>query len=114
MTYGYNKSIIGLIDVTLNMMFKDTHYIKVSKKLCNNICTLIVKTLINIFNDEFKTLNNLKLIFNSLITIAEILKTEVYIGVNSENGFFQYYRKIEYVTFQKWRAYKDSTSKNTK
>jgi hypothetical protein len=49
-----------------------------------------------------------------LITIAEILKTEVYIGVNSENGFFQYYRKIEYVTFQKWRAYKDSTSKNTK
>lgn len=102
MTYGYNKSIIGLIDVTYNLMFKDTPYIKAAKKYCKEICTLIIKVLINLFNEEFKTLNNLKLIFNSFISLAEILKSEVYISVNGLSGFYQYYRKIEYVSFQKW------------
>lgn len=113
MTYGYNKSLISLIDTTNKHLsltvFKDNKNVCTSyyiKNEVNKISSLIIKELLSYFNNEFKTLSNLKLIFNSLIIISKLLKCFVYITTNNfENGgFSQYYLKMEYVSFQKWRA----------
>jgi hypothetical protein len=110
MTYGYNKSIIGLIAETNKYLalsiFKDSKNVCTSysiKNAVNNISSLIVKELLLNFNNEFKPLSNLKLIFNTLIIISKLLKCAVYITTNNlENGgFSQYYLKMEYVSFRK-------------
>lgn len=105
MTYGYNKSLVGLIEFTYNYLFVDTTYIKISKILCKKIAAYIINLLINKFNNEFKTLKNLKLIFNSLISISKNISHPVYISIDNENGFHQYYIKVEYITFRKWRSF---------
>jgi hypothetical protein len=110
MTYGYNKSLIGLIDTTNKHLaltiFRDNKNVCTSfdiKNEVNKISSLIIKLLLSDFNNEFKTLSNLKLIFNSLVIISKLLKCFVYITTNNlqNGGFSQYYLKMEYVTFQK-------------
>lgn len=107
MTYGYNKSILELIKTTYNYLFLDYFELKnasVSYELkfkCNKLVSLILKILLNKFNEEFKTLDNLKLIFNTLISLSRYLLIPVYISIDNITGFYQNYLKMEYVSFQK-------------
>ena len=103
MTYGYNKGIPGLIQITYEKIFKNTWFIEVSKLLLNKIITQIIVKLLNIFNTEIDTLKNLKLIFNGLISLSYLLEQPLYISIDNQTGFYQYYTELETFSFRKWK-----------
>lgn len=114
MVYGYNKSIIGLIDDTYNYIFiknKDQFLDnKVLFKYYNNIVALIIKFLLLRFNEKFNKVNKLKQIFSKVLSLSNLFDVPVYITINDlkefqKEGFYQYYYDIEYERMHQRRYY---------
>lgn len=103
MTYGYNKGLPGLISYTYNTMFYNTLLLDASNKMCNKLCTIIVTKLIKLFNEEIDSLKYLKLLFNGLISLSYYIKEPIFISLNNNNGFYQYYTELEKFSFLKWK-----------
>lgn len=100
MTYGW---IPGLIQITFEKIFKNTWFVVVSKLLLNQIITKIVTKLISLFNTEIETLANFKLLLNGLISLSYILEQPLYISIDNETVFYQYYTELDTYSFLKWK-----------
>jgi hypothetical protein len=111
MTYGYNKSIIEIIKDTEKLLFKSNYNIKLSNNVLKwnrKITTIIIKVLLNIFNNEYKGLKSLRLLFSTLGCLSNYLSEPIYINVSSKNdlnSFYQYYYIEKFIKIQKWFTY---------
>lgn len=113
MTWGYNKSCMELIKTTYEFILIGLpSRNKIHSKYLYEISTLITNTIINIFNDKFPMLVQLKKIFQSLNIIGDLLEEGVYINVYKnidkyESSFIQSYFKEDYVYVSKRVFVKD-------
>jgi hypothetical protein len=77
MTYGYNKTLIKLIETGEELLYqeeenknKNNKDFKKIKKYNKKIANIIVKNILEVFNKEFPQLNDLKKIFTNFARLS--------------------------------------------
>lgn len=109
MTYGYNKSIIEIIKDTCYILFKSNYLLGLPSyilKYNTQVTTIIITTLLDIFNNKYKKLEPLKALFNVISNLSNYLYEPIYINIgedkNNNDSFYQYYYIEKYIRIQKW------------
>lgn len=87
MPFNYNKTIISMIDTYNEKEFISIFFNKIflKKNLLNKISTLVITTLLSLFNKYFGTLKELKNLFSELANLSFLLDRDIFISMQDIN-----------------------------
>lgn len=112
MTYGYNKSVLEIINDNLSTFFPtELLSTKIFKNSCFSIVKILVVELIALFKSEFPALDGLNVLFRQISGLGTFLQAPLFVSFTPSQdnarpeGFVQFYYEEPVIKLQKYRTY---------